>query len=81
MSAENEKKERAINARELYKALENRRQFANWIKQRIVQYEFIESEDYVCFNKFVKADKYGNKSLKEYMLKIDDVCYKINIIN
>ena len=63
---ENEKGERLINARELHKVLENKRQFANWINQRIEQYGFIENEEFICFNKFVKANKYGNKSLKEY---------------
>ena len=39
---ENELKERLINARELHKILKNKRQFANWIKQRIQQYSFIK---------------------------------------
>jgi phage anti-repressor protein len=68
---ENENKEKLINARELHEKIENKRQFANWIKQRIEQYGFIENEDYICFNKFVKADKYGNKTMKEYYLTID----------
>lgn len=34
---ENEKGERLINARELHIKLESKRQFANWIKQRIKQ--------------------------------------------
>lgn len=34
---ENEKGERLINARELHSKLQNKRQFANWIKQRIEQ--------------------------------------------
>ena len=68
---ENDKGERLINARELHKALGSKRQFANWIKQRIEQYEFVENEEFICFNKFVKANKYGNKSLKEYYLTVD----------
>ena len=32
---ESETKERLINARELYQKLESKRQFSNWIKQRI----------------------------------------------
>lgn len=55
---ENNKGEQLINARELHKKLENKRQFANWIKQRIEQYDFIENEEFICFNKFVKAEKY-----------------------
>lgn len=70
---ENEKKERLVNARELHEKLENRRQFANWIKQRIEQYAFIENEDFIRFNKFVKGDKkgFGNKTIIEYYLTID----------
>ena len=40
-------------------------------KQRIQQYDFIENTEFICFNKFVKANKYGNKSLKEYYISID----------
>ena len=68
---ENEEKKKLINARELHQKLGNKRQFANWIKQRILQYEFIENEEFICFNKFVKANKYGNKNLKEYYITID----------
>ncbi len=68
---ENNSKDKLINARELHKVLKNKRQFANWIKQRIEQYGFIENKEFICFNKFVKANKYGNKSLKEYYVNID----------
>lgn len=44
----------AVNARELHQKLGNKRQFANWIKQRIEQYGFVENQDYEVFNKFVK---------------------------
>ena len=70
---ENETKEKLINARELHKALKNKRQFANWIKQRIEKYEFIENEEYIRFNNFVKGDDngYGNRTLTDYYLTID----------
>lgn len=68
---ENEKKEKLVNARELHEKLESKQEFANWIKNRIKKYEFIENEDFICFDKFVKADRYGNKTLKEYYLTID----------
>lgn len=35
-----------VNARELHEFLGNKRQFADWIKQRINQYGFIENEDF-----------------------------------
>lgn len=70
---ENGKKERLVNARELHEALENKRQFANWIKQRIEQYKFVENEDFIRFNKFVKGDEkgFGNKTIIEYYLNFD----------
>ena len=56
---ENETKERLINARELHSELKNKRKFADWIKQRIEQYEFIEDNDYFPFHNFVKGDEKG----------------------
>ena len=40
-------------------------------KRRILNYNFIENEDFICFLKFEKAEKYGNKTSKEYYLTID----------
>lgn len=70
---ENDTNEKLINARELHRALNSKRQFANWIKQRIMQYEFIEGTEYIRFNNFVKADNngFGNKTLIEYYITID----------
>ncbi len=70
---ENESRERLINARELHKVLKNRRQFANWIKQRIEQYNFIENKEYIRFNNFVKGDEkgYGNKTQIDYYVTVD----------
>ena len=44
---------KAVNARELHQKLGNKRKFADWIKQRIEQYGFVENQDYEVFNKFV----------------------------
>ena len=71
---ENEKKERMINARELFYALRGNKtkmKFADWIKERLIKYEFLENIDYICFRKFTKAEKYGNKTTKEYYLTFD----------
>ena len=70
---ENETKEKLINARELHKKLNNKRQFADWIKQRINKYGYIENEEYIRFHKIVKADEkgYGNRTLIDYYLTID----------
>lgn len=71
---ENETKEKLINARELFYALrgtETKTKFADWIKERLIKYKFINNIDYICFRKFTKANKYGNKTTKEYYLTID----------
>lgn len=62
-----------INARLLHEKLGNKRQFANWIKQRIKQYDFVEKQDYIRFNNFVKGDEngYGNKTTTEYFITLD----------
>ena len=71
---ENETKERLINARELFYALrgnETKTKFADWIKERLIKYKFVENIDYICFRKFTIANQYGNKTTKEYYLTID----------
>jgi len=70
---ENETNDKLVNARELHLALKNKRQFSNWIKQRIEQYGFIENVEFFRFNNFVKGDKngYGNKTLIEFYLTIN----------
>ena len=40
-----------VNARELHEFLESKRQFADWIKNRISEYDFIENQDFVRFHK------------------------------
>lgn len=70
---ENETKERLINARELHEKLKNRRQFADWIKQRIGKYNFVENEDFITFHKFVKRGSDNNLGTKliEYYVTMD----------
>jgi phage anti-repressor protein len=51
---ENEKRERSVDARELHEKLGNKRKFADWIKQRIDQYRFIENIDFFKRHNFVK---------------------------
>lgn len=36
-----------VNARELHEFLGNKRQFSDWVKQRIGEYKFIENQDFV----------------------------------
>ena len=53
-SIDNEKK-RFVNARELHKWLKVGRRFADWIKDRIEKYDFIENLDY-----FITVANFGN---------------------
>ena len=61
--------EQVVNARELHEFLGSKRQFANWIKERIESYEFVENVDYVVFNNFVKNPKGGRSSI-EYAITV-----------
>lgn len=61
--------EQVVNARELHEFLASKRQFANWIKERIESYEFVENVDYVVFNNFVKNPKGGRSSI-EYAITV-----------
>jgi len=40
----------SVDARELHKFLESGQQFSNWIKNRIKQYDFTESIDFITIN-------------------------------
>lgn len=71
---EKEGGEQLISARELFYALrgkETKTKFADWIKERLIKYQFVENMDYICFRNFTKADRYGNKTTIEYYLTID----------
>lgn len=45
---------RAVSARELHRFLESKQEFANWIRNRIEKYGFVENQDYEVFDKFIK---------------------------
>ena len=73
---ENNKGERLVNARDLFYNLrgENTKtKFADWIKERLIRYKFVENIDYICFRNFTKGDEngFGNKTTREYYLTID----------
>lgn len=67
---ENDTKEKLINARELHKKLNNKRQFANWIKQRIDKYKFLENQDFAKLNNFVMVGNLKRPQI-DYYLTID----------
>ena len=59
-----------VSARELHNFLECKRDFSNWIKDRIEKYGFIENQDFEVFNNFGENPN-GGRPLKEYALTID----------
>lgn len=61
---------RAVNARDLHAFLESKRDFSNWIKDRIDKYDFIENQDYQVFNNSGENPKGGRPSI-EYALSIN----------
>lgn len=60
----------AVSARDLHQYLGSRRQFADWMKDRIAKYGLIENQDYVSFHENVKRGK-GATTLIEYILSLD----------
>lgn len=59
--------EKVVNARELHEGLESKRQFADWIKQRLSESDAIEHTDYISLSQ--KCE--GNNATKiEYILKL-----------
>ena len=67
---ENDTKEKLINARELHKKLNNKRQFADWIKQRINKYKFLENQDFFKLHNFVMLGNLKRPQI-DYYLTID----------
>ena len=64
---ENNSKEKLINARELHNVLKSKRDFSNWISDRIKKYHFIEGEDFST----ILLESTGERPRKEYILKLD----------
>lgn len=58
-----------VNARELHTFLEVGKDFSNWIKDRIRQYEFIEDQDFVVT--FAKIGERQNVKITEYHITLD----------
>lgn len=67
---EDAQQERLVNARELHERLESRRQFADWIKDRISKYGFVENEDYTRISQICETST-GATTRIEYYLKLD----------
>jgi len=66
----NEKGEGAVSARELHAFLESKRDFSNWIKDRIEKYGLVENQDFTSFNEIVEREIGATRRI-EYALTID----------
>jgi phage anti-repressor protein len=66
----NGEEQSAVNARELWQALQSKQEFCKWIKDRLA--DFVEGVDY-CFDKIVKTGKNvtGKQLYHEYTLTLD----------
>ena len=60
----------AVSARELHAFLGNGDMFANWIKNRIEKYGFVENQDFVSFLETTKKPNGGRPS-REYYITLD----------
>jgi phage anti-repressor protein len=59
-----------VNARDLWKFLEVKRQYANWIKERVNEYGFIEDVDFTI-NKFVNGKNDGKFKPVDYHVTLE----------
>ncbi|EOQ1504464.1 antA/AntB antirepressor family protein [Escherichia coli] len=61
-----------VNARDLHSFLGVGRMFAHWVKERIAEYRFVESQDYIliCQNGQTKG-RGGDRRSKDYHLTLD----------
>ena len=60
----NEDGSQVVSARELHEFLGSRRDFSNWIKDRIEKYGFIENQDYQLLNNFGEQTGRGGHNKK-----------------
>jgi anti-repressor protein len=60
----------AVSARELHQFLDSKQEFANWIKNRIDKYGFVEGQDFCSFDNSIKRET-GATIRKEYAISID----------
>lgn len=66
---ETDQSEKVVNARELHEGLGNKRQFADWIKQRLSEADAIENSDYSLISQNCETST-GGTVRKEYILKL-----------
>lgn len=64
----------AVNARDLHKALGNKRKFADWIKDRINEYGFVIGVDYVLISQVCEIKRQGrggDRKTLDYHITLD----------
>jgi phage anti-repressor protein len=64
----NGEEQMGVNARDLWEALKSKRQFGNWIQDRLVGFE--EGVDFTV-NKIVNGENKGRFAATEYTLTLD----------
>lgn len=64
---QNDRQEQLVDARELYEKLESKRDFSNWITDRIEKYDFIENIDFTT----ILLKSTGGRPRIEYALTLD----------
>ena len=64
---ENERKEQIVDARELHEKLESKRDFSNWITDRLTKYDFVENIDFTT----ILLKSTGGRPRTEYALTLD----------
>ena len=66
---ETDKGEKVVNARELHEGLENKRQFSDWVKQRLDEVGAVKNSDYTLISQNCETST-GGTVRKEYILKL-----------
>jgi len=64
---QSEKGTNLVNARELHEFLEVNSKFADWVKNRIEKYEFVENQDFITVSKNLEN---GGRSI-DYIFKLE----------
>ena len=67
-SAINGELQQTVNARELHAFVESKQEFANWIKNRIEKYGFIENYDFLIT---LSKTPNGGRPSQEYYISLD----------
>lgn len=65
-------KTNAVDARELWKYLESKQHFADWIKAKVIENPFFaENQDYILLQESMKQNGSGGHNRKDYVLTLD----------